>query len=565
MTPLETVQRVKQARGVWDLATDPGLGLHYFEAQDDFCLRVTKHESKFGPYHRYLIYYGTEPICMTRGWDAMHEHMTKEKESMTKHSMHDEELREQVRLKCKNDWGHELTEDEVSMCIIEMEQQKLSLFHNQVWPNKRVYKVKDERGRDTGKFASRITWDKTIDGYRAIAHRSGLFCGIDKPLFENNEEGHPLVARITVYRLDRNGHRQAITGEARFEEFVQMMPEWEYDPQSGRNKKTGRKIPNNQWAESPHNQLAVAAERQALRKAFQDCEDAQQGAPANPQPAEPPEKPIEESRGASSPAAFASDNGRAVRAEDVPSAPVGTTKEPENKAEDKPKGTYVGIPREGFAAFQMYNETERILMKGQLQDGKGSMRWALALDSGERVDVSHDGYEISRGPRRDDKKGGRDWEEGDAYFDGSAVEKIADSKKGGGKVWLALDSGYKVLLDKWGKEEKRKERKKSKPKDGEPQAESSDAQKPQAQKSDDTSEQSDGAQDVDIEKIETVEELRQLTVPLLKKWCDTIHKKRVSMKQAYSELTGVILQKGQAMTLDDFKVLYNCLEEQLDG
>lgn len=563
MNPLETAERVKLARALWTFTEDPGLGLFFFNGYEAFCLRVTSHESK--DKDRYVVYFGTEPICMSYGWDVMQNHMTKG-EMMTKFSMHDEELREHVRLKCQNDWGHELTDDEISMCIIEMEQQKLSLFHNQIWPNKRTYKVKDDRNRDTGQFASRITWDKTIDGYRAIAHRSGLFCGIDQPEFENNEDGHPVVARITVYRLDRNGNRQAITGEARYEEFVQLVPEWEYDPQSGRNKKTGRKMANSQWAEKPHNQLAVAAERQALRKAFQDCEDAQQGVPANPQPDEPPEKPIEESRGASSPAAFASDNGRAVRAEDVPSAPIGAANEPAKKAEGKPKGKYVGIPRDGFAVYQMYNEGERILMKGHLQDGKGGMRWALALDSGERVDVSEDGYEISRGPRRDDKKGGRDWKEGDAYFDGSTIEKIADSKKGGGKIWLALDNGYKVLLDKWGKEEKKKERKKSKPKDeSKPQAPSDGKPAEPAKSAEPAPSESQPAQDVDIETIETVEELRQLTVPLLKKWCDTIHKKRVSMKQAYSELTGVILQKGQAMTLDDFKVLYNCLEEQLNG
>jgi|GEM_PF-3447020 len=563
--PSKILQCIDDARECFSITEDPGLGTFEIGEKNHFKIRILEHEGRAGPYRRYFIIYKSEPICMTSSWGEMLTHMKKrEKPQMAKLSRHDQDLRESVRLKCKNDWGHDLTEDEISMCIIEMEQQKLSLFHNQIWPNKRVYKIKSDDWSAKPEFGTRITWDKTIDGYRAIAHRSGLFCGIDQPVFENNEDGNPLVARITVYRLDRNGNRVAITGEARFEEFVQLVPEWEDN--NGRKRKTGNKVPNSQWSESPHNQLAVAAERQALRKAFQDCEDTQSGMPLNPQPSEPPEKPIEESRGSSIPDAFASRGAGAVRAEDLPSAPVPTgksTADPEPAS--IPAGKSVEIPQGGYKAFMMYEEN-RIMLVGK----KGDDTWVLALDNGERI-VIESGHETSRGPRRDDPSGGRRWKEGDRYYDGATVEKVADSKNGGSKVWLALDDGSKVLIDKWGKQEKRKPRKKPGDK---VKADTGSAQ--ESKKRNATTESSNNKNKPDhkdvieaevvlnIEELNSVEEVRQHTIPLLKEWCDKIFKKRISPKQAYSELTGVVLQQGQTMTIDDFKVLYTCLKEQLD-
>lgn len=559
------LQYVDGARKCFSITEDPGLGTFEF-GDSRFSLRILEHEGRAGPYKRYFILHQSEPICMTSSWDGMLTHMSKrEKPLMVKLSRHDQDLRESVRLKCKNDWGHDLTEDEISMCIIEMEQQRLSIFHNQIWPNKRVYKIKNDDWNAKPEYGTRITWDKTIDGYRAIAHRSGLFCGIDQPVFENNEDGNPIVARITVYRLDKNGNRVAITGEARFEEFVQLVPEWE--DANGRKRKTGNKVPNSQWSESPHNQLAVAAERQALRKAFQDCEDAQSGMPINPQHAEPPEKPIEKSRGSSIPDAFASKSVGAVRAEDLPSAPVPTgrsTADPEPAS--IPVGKSVNVPKGGFKPFMMYGD-DRIMLVGK----KGDEAWVLALDNGERV-VIEAGHETSRGPRRDDPSGGRRWKEGDRYYAGETVEKIANSKNGGGKIWLALDTGLKVLIDKWGKEEKRKSRKK--PSDDKPKTEAKPKQReePASDDREKRGKKESGAArgtvetsaTVDVESLNSVEEVRQYTIPLLKEWCERILKKRVSPKQAYSELTGVVLQQGQTMTIDDFKVLYQCLREQLD-
>lgn len=115
---------------------------------------------------------------------------------MTKQIYEDQDLRERIRLKCKNDWSIHLDEDQITMGIIEQEEQKLSIWHNQLWPNKRAYKDKD----DGYNWKIRVTWDKTIDGYRAIAHRNG-FAGIEPTKFLEHD-GKLVMASVTVYRHD---------------------------------------------------------------------------------------------------------------------------------------------------------------------------------------------------------------------------------------------------------------------------------------------------------------------------------------------------------------------------
>lgn len=169
----------------------------------------------------------------------------------------DPDLREEVKRKCKNDWNLDLSEDQVTSCLVKMEKTKLSIFHGQIWPNTRSVKV----GRDN--WEKRTTWAISIDGYRAIAHRNGL-AGIEEPSFITDDSGKPVQASIRVYRI-HNGVRSTYVGSARYSEFVQLMDEYGDD-----RKKTGRQIPNHQWQKSPFNQLAMAAERQALRRGFQE-------------------------------------------------------------------------------------------------------------------------------------------------------------------------------------------------------------------------------------------------------------------------------------------------------
>lgn len=542
------LEKIEVARSVWVLTEDPGIG--EFALSSDMTLKVTEHKLPRGIKRRYIVYYQDQLIVMSYDWGHFSNSLSKapKQEQMKKLDVHDQDLRDKVRLKCKNDWGHDLTEDEVSMCIYEMEEQQLSLFHNQIWPNKRTFKDKS-----TNQWESRITWDKTIDGYRAIAHRSGRFSGMDKAVFSLDDDGG-LMATITVYMIDSTGQRRAIEGEARFNEFVQMIPAYE----------NGRKVgvkPANQWSDSPHNQLAIAAERQALRKAFQECAEVKGEALADPRPdtaPEPidqaPEKPIEESRGRPEPAAIASAN--AGRLTPPPQAPP-----PEPEPEPEPEGTYVGIPRDGFKVFGMYNKKERIIICA-----KRGENHVLALDSGKRVTINSEGYEIERVNRKDSKKGGRNWSEGEKYYDGSTVEKVGNSKKDESAAWLALDSGFKVMVDGWGKEVNRKERKDKKqsapaqdgPPPGPPPEHEAPASTPAPPSEESSAAFTPSAVEI-IEAMDDVAEVRQAARPLFQKWCMKELGKKISPKEAYGQMTGVQLGRGQSMTLDDWKTLYNCL------
>jgi hypothetical protein len=176
----------------------------------------------------------------------------------------DKELRRAIYLKVKNDYGFDLTEDEITLCIIEQEQQKLSLFHDQIYPNRRKISKWNESPE-----VYRVTWDKTIDGWRAIAQRSGVFAGIDSPTHIQSPGAElPMETRVAVYRLMPNGYRAPFVGVARYDESVQMT----FD------KKEKKMRPNKIWQTRPFMQCAVRAEVNALRMAFQDLGDAHRDA-----------------------------------------------------------------------------------------------------------------------------------------------------------------------------------------------------------------------------------------------------------------------------------------------
>lgn len=597
---------IEEARKAWPFEEDPGLGLHEFGGFtlnhwsfgeyefDGFLLHVTEHEKTKGQIEtRYCLIHDDEghPLSMSYNWDGLHENLINPdppfkyfkntgEEDMTKSSVQDQDLRAKIKLKCINDWGLDLSDDQISMCIYEMEEQQLSLFHGQLWPNKRTYK----KGGD---YKVRVTWDKSIEGYRAVAHKIGTFAGVEAPVFthediENSEE-KDLVASVTVYRLGPNGRRHPYVGEARFSEFVQMVDEY------NNKKKTGKKIPNYIWKKSPKNQLAVAAERQALRKAFQSCDDEQKLPVLIEESAKPDREPApEKGRGEQMSDEAYANTPEPAKASKPKAAPTPETKpkaeaktEPKSEEpKEEPKGKYVGIPKGGFKASAKYNKGERIIMLAATKDGSVS---TLALDSGFRVTVNAEGFETDRRKRKDKLKGGRKWDADDAYYDGSKVTKVADSKQDEFAIRLLLDSNFEVRLDRWGKEGKRKKRekkvdkskgegtlvtkgqrdkKKTAPPEHDP-AVGGDVAPTTATKSPEAKAAGNNGP-VDIEKITDVAMLRKHTEPLLKKWCTEITKKRVSFKTAYSELVGVVLQKGQTMGLDDYKVLYECLSDAIE-
>jgi len=444
----------------------------------------------------------------------------------------DKELREKIRRKCLNDWDIELSEDQLTMGIIEQEEQKLSIFHNQLWPNKRRYKKSTGPDWNDFEWAERVTWDKTIDGYRTIALRNG-FAGIDPTKFIESD-GKLVMATVTVYKVQSDGKRYPFVGEARFDEFAP------------RDKKGNVNL-TGQWKTAPYNQLSIAAQRQALRLAFQECNDGQTELLVAPDTAaDIPEPVAEPSRGEPDP---------------VEAVDEAVDDDDGDEVEQTPKAPYVGIPRDGGFKFgQMYNEKERVVLKQKKDDGS----FTLALNSGFAVVVNAEGYEIERRPRTDKNPGGRPWKEGSKFYEGEVVEKIASVKKDPNGVWLALDDGYKVRLDQWGKVTKRKERK-TKPA-SEPKKEEPKKEEPKKEEAKEDSKRSGLLSPGDFRKLASREEMRSSLIPALAQWCREVNGgKKISIKQAYLDFNGVEIGAGKSMGMEDYPVLYECLVEALEA
>lgn len=90
-----------------------------------------------------------------------------------------------------------------------------------------------------------------IDGFRALAARTGEYAGSDAAQFEWKDDCDlPLEARVTVYRLV-HGQRCAFTGVAYWDEYFPQEANAQF-----------------MWKKMPKSQLAKCAEAIALRKAF---------------------------------------------------------------------------------------------------------------------------------------------------------------------------------------------------------------------------------------------------------------------------------------------------------
>jgi phage recombination protein Bet len=104
------------------------------------------------------------------------------------------------------------------------------------------------------------TFQISIDGFRSIADRTGLYAGSDDPIFNGNlnryqmsSSGHkePITATVTVWKLV-NGHRCPFTATASWDEYAVSY-----------NGKLGEL-----WTKMPFLMLSKCAESLALRKAF---------------------------------------------------------------------------------------------------------------------------------------------------------------------------------------------------------------------------------------------------------------------------------------------------------
>lgn len=116
---------------------------------------------------------------------------------------------------------------------------------------KQIHFIKRRTRQPDGTYKEVGTIQTGIDGYRAIAERTGTLAGIDDATFDTETEVHPNKATVTVYRMV-SGQRVGFTASARWSEYAQQY-----------NGKIG-----GLWAKMPYLMLAKCAEALALRKAF---------------------------------------------------------------------------------------------------------------------------------------------------------------------------------------------------------------------------------------------------------------------------------------------------------
>lgn len=135
----------------------------------------------------------------------------------------------------------------------------LNPFAHQIYA---IMRNASEKGPD-GKWhtVKRMTIQTGIDGYLAIASRTGAFAGMDDVAFDTEEGDHPTWARVTVYRLVQ-GQRMPFTATARWREYVQLKDEYEG------GQKTGKKTPTDMWQRMPWTMLGKCVRALALRLAF---------------------------------------------------------------------------------------------------------------------------------------------------------------------------------------------------------------------------------------------------------------------------------------------------------
>lgn len=108
---------------------------------------------------------------------------------------------------------------------------------------KQIYAVK--RG-------NAMTIQTGIDGFRAIAERTGMYSPGDETKYSYNAKKELESATVYVKKMTRDGTWHQVSSTAYFKEYCQSY--------------NGR--PSTFWSKSPHVMLAKCAESNALRKAF---------------------------------------------------------------------------------------------------------------------------------------------------------------------------------------------------------------------------------------------------------------------------------------------------------
>lgn len=135
------------------------------------------------------------------------------------------------------------TPDELKLYLIVANKTGLDPFSKQIHFVKRKQKQKDGSYVEVGAIQT------GIDGYRAIAERSGGYAGSDEPIYDTEDSKNPNKATVTVYKIVQ-GVRCPFTAAARWGEYCPPSPM------------------DFMWRKMPYLMLGKTAEALALRKAF---------------------------------------------------------------------------------------------------------------------------------------------------------------------------------------------------------------------------------------------------------------------------------------------------------
>jgi len=139
---------------------------------------------------------------------------------------------EQVEL-IKRTLAKDATDDELKLFLHQCKRTGLDPLSRQIYFMKR---------------GGKVTIQTSIDGFRAIAERSGDYAGQDEPVW--GKDGDDAFCKVTVYRFRDNVRYPAAVGVAFWKEYV---------PQAGQDF---------MWKKMPRTMLAKVAEALALRKAY---------------------------------------------------------------------------------------------------------------------------------------------------------------------------------------------------------------------------------------------------------------------------------------------------------
>lgn len=153
---------------------------------------------------------------------------------------------EQVAL-IKSQIAPKATNDELKLFLYQAQRTGLDPLARQ------IYAIHRNQKDAQGNWVAKMTIQTSIDGFRVIAERSGVYAGQSEPEF--TEDGNTLkCCKVRVFKFDSKGARyEAAVGVAYWSEYVQ----------AGTNGQ-----PMGLWAKMPHTMLSKVAEALALRKAF---------------------------------------------------------------------------------------------------------------------------------------------------------------------------------------------------------------------------------------------------------------------------------------------------------